>query len=111
MADRGRKHYNHIANQNKATNQARYREWIRSFTPTQIHEANNARLLLKKKKTSGSWTKLEDERLAKRPRNDFSYFVEDRFKSGDFAGMKLGEAAKLMGGEWRALSANEKQVS
>ncbi|KAL8929971.1 MAG: hypothetical protein Q9208_001115 [Pyrenodesmia sp. 3 TL-2023] len=105
-----REHYNHIANQNKATNQARYREWIRSFTPTQIYEANNARLSLKKKKISGSWTKLEDERLAKRARNNYSYFVKDRFKSGDFAGMGLAEAAKLMGGEWRALSANEKQA-
>ncbi|KAL8761151.1 MAG: hypothetical protein Q9184_002705 [Pyrenodesmia sp. 2 TL-2023] len=96
--------------ENKATNTARYREWIRSFTPTQIHEANNARLLLKKKNASGTWTKLEDERLAKGPRNAYSYFTQDRFKSGDFAGMKLAEAAKLIGGEWKALSANEKQT-
>ncbi len=112
MADRGGKHYNHIANQNKATNLARYREWIRSFTPQQIHEANCARVLLKRKTgTPRMWNKLKDERLATRPRSSFSFFLQDRYKSGDLAGMKIGDAGKLIGGEWKALGANEKQVS
>ncbi|KAL8897338.1 MAG: hypothetical protein Q9207_007260 [Kuettlingeria erythrocarpa] len=106
-----REHYNHIANQNKATNLTRYREWIRSFTPQQIYEANCARVLLKRKTPSPRmWNKLEDERLAARPRNAYSFFLQDRYKSGDFAGMKIGAAGKLIGGEWKALGANEKQA-
>ncbi|KAI4121538.1 MAG: hypothetical protein LQ338_006307 [Usnochroma carphineum] len=104
-----REHYNHLANQNKATNAARYGEWIRSFTPTQIHEANNARLQLKKKTKRTLWPKLVDERLVKGQRSSYNYFFTDRYKSGDFAGLKVSEASKLVGAEWRALSANEKQ--
>lgn len=31
-------------------------------------------------------------------------------QSGDYRGLKLGEAAKLVGREWKALSASEKKV-
>ncbi|KAL8826471.1 MAG: hypothetical protein Q9170_007387 [Blastenia crenularia] len=105
-----REHYNHIANQNKATNTAAYQAWIRSFTPVQIHEANNARQLLKKRRTKGQWPKLEDERLVKGPKSSYTFFHIQRYRSGDFAGMSVGQAAKLIGTEWRALSAEEKKT-
>ncbi|KAL8728809.1 MAG: hypothetical protein Q9181_005213 [Wetmoreana brouardii] len=104
-----REHYNHIANQNKATNAARYREWITSHTPSQIHEANNARNLLKRRTKSTSWPKLQDERLVTRLKTPYNLFYTHRYRSGDFAGMKVTEAAKLIGSEWRGLSAGEKQ--
>ncbi|KAL8696398.1 MAG: hypothetical protein Q9201_007676 [Fulgogasparrea decipioides] len=104
-----REHYNHIANQNKAANAAQYREWITSHTPSQIHEANNARILLRRRTKGTLWPKLQDERLVTRLKNSYNLFYTQRYRSGDFAGMKVTEAAKLIGSEWRGLSADEKQ--
>ncbi|KAI4141036.1 MAG: hypothetical protein LQ341_003628 [Variospora aurantia] len=104
-----REHYNHIANQNRATNKRQYGEWIRSFTPIQIRQANTARVQLKKK-TKASWPKLWDERQVKRFRNTYNFFLTARHKSGDFAGVPFVEASKLIGREWKALSADEKKA-
>ncbi|KAI4091440.1 MAG: hypothetical protein LQ344_004132 [Seirophora lacunosa] len=86
-----REHYNHIANQNRAVNARQYGQWIRSFTPVQIHQANLARLQLRRK-TKKMWQKLEDERLVTGLRTSWSFFVAARFN------------------EWRALSADDKKV-
>ncbi|KAI4106570.1 MAG: hypothetical protein LQ339_003030 [Xanthoria mediterranea] len=103
-----REHYNHIANENKASYDSTYRNWILSHSPMVILEANAARVALKKRMMSPK-TKLHDERLVKRPRNAFSKFSVQRHLSRDFAGMKLGEAAKLISAEWRAMSENDKK--
>ncbi|KAL9594666.1 MAG: hypothetical protein Q9219_006904 [cf. Caloplaca sp. 3 TL-2023] len=105
-----RENYNHTANQNKIINKAKYQEWIRSFTPTQIREANNARNTLRRR-AKGRWFRLHDERLVKRPASPYTCFVTGRFRSGDFAGLAVTEAAKLMATEWRALSVDEKKAS
>ncbi|KAL8749411.1 MAG: hypothetical protein Q9199_007703 [Rusavskia elegans] len=105
-----REHYNHIANHNKASYDSTYRNWILSHSPIQILEANTARVALKKRsKSPRSWPKLRDERLVTGLRTSFAAFNAQRHRSGDFAGMKLGEAAKLIGAEWRALSENDKK--
>ncbi|KAL8645099.1 MAG: hypothetical protein Q9210_006894 [Variospora velana] len=104
-----REHYNHIANQNRATNKRQYGEWIRSFTPIQIRQANAARAQLKRK-TKAGWPKLGDERQVKRFRNVYSFFLSARYKSGDLAGVPFVEASKLIGSEWKALSADEKKA-
>lgn len=46
----------------------------------------------------------------KQPRNGYSYFSTDRFASGDFAGISMGECGALIGKEWHALSENAKKV-
>ncbi|MCJ1336039.1 hypothetical protein MMC09_001314 [Bachmanniomyces sp. S44760] len=101
--------YNHIANQNKLTNQSEYRKWIESHTPEQIHQANLARRNLTRRKIKGYGYKLQDDRLVKRPQNSYISFAADRYASGDMHGIKLVEASKLIGAEWKGLSAAEKQ--
>lgn len=103
-----RKHYNHIANQNKAANATAYRKWIESHTPTIIHEANLARQHLKRLGVSVS--QLQDHRQVKGLRNSYSFFLQQRMQSGDFRGLKTVEGAKLVGREWKGLSAGEKKV-
>lgn len=111
-------HYNHIANENKAANQAAYSEWVASYTPEQIRKANNARRLLKRKtatadgkKSSGrGLTPIKDDRQIKRPNSAYFKFGIERRESGDFKGIPLGEAAKLITKEWNELSAGEKKV-
>ena len=104
-----RKHYNHIANQNKAVNAKAYRQWIESHTPTVIYEANLARLRLKK--LGQSFSQLHDHRQVKGPRSSYLLFYQQRTQSGDLKGLKVSEASKLVGREWRGLSASDKKVS
>ncbi|KAL8687322.1 MAG: hypothetical protein Q9218_006469 [Villophora microphyllina] len=105
-----REHYNHTANQNKATNAAEFRKWIESYTPSQINLANNARMALRKRDGAKTWPKLQDERLVTTAKRNFILFYTERYKSGDFKGIPVQEAAKVIGGEWRALDAAEKRL-
>lgn len=117
-------HYNHLANQQTEERRAEYKRWIESHTVAEIRAANNARIRLRKiwetkatsegKAPAGSsqrfTAKLHDERAAKLPVRAHSFFLQDRYASGDMKGLKLGDAVKLINNEWKALSASEKQV-
>lgn len=81
-----------------------------AFTPLQIKEANLARLKLRKIYKSLSAPILHDDRLVKRPASPYMFFVQERFATGDFSGIAIGEAGKLMGTEWKGLSASAKKV-
>ncbi|KAH9212586.1 hypothetical protein DL95DRAFT_524951 [Leptodontidium sp. 2 PMI_412] len=106
--------YNHIATKNAADNQAALKEWVESYTPDQIRLANNARralrLLSKNGKRVKSLPAIEDERLPKRPANGWALYTGHRWASGDFKGIKLSDAAKLMKKDWEALPASERQA-
>ena len=79
--------------------------------------ANIARAYLRRKYKEDKvgkgqrWKKLEDDRLPLLPRSAFFRFAHDRRESGDFKNIPLTEGAKLIGQEWKALSASEKKVS
>lgn len=109
-----RERLNHIANENKAKNEAAFKQWLSSYTPKQIKEANNARQALKRasKKAGGhkQFNHIQDSRLVKQPTSAYSYFLVERNASGDFSGMKIAEIGGLMGREWKALSASDKKV-
>lgn len=57
------------------------------------------------------YAKLQDDREVKRLKTSYNYFSTERFKSGDFSGITVVDAAKRIGQEWSALSAAEKKVS
>ncbi|CZR61082.1 uncharacterized protein PAC_10978 [Phialocephala subalpina] len=102
---------NHIANQNKTANVVAYKQWVESHTPDQIRIANNARLALKKKlnKTSG-YPAIKDSRLPKRITNARALFTKDRYASGDFKGISLSDASKLLSSDWNSLSPSERKA-
>ncbi|KAF2761794.1 hypothetical protein EJ05DRAFT_496688 [Pseudovirgaria hyperparasitica] len=108
-----REAYNHTVNQNKADNTAAYEKWVKSYTPEQIRIANAARSslrrLAKASKKPVSYRLIHDERAPKRPATSYTSFATDRYSSGDFTAIPMTEAGKLMGEEWRALNASEKQ--
>ena len=105
---------NHVANENKSKNEATYKKWLLQHTPAEIKAANVARNQLKKQaKKDGTKKRLrhiQDERLVKQARAPYTYFLADRFASGDMKNMKLTEIGTLIGREWKALSAEEKKV-
>ncbi|RMZ79117.1 hypothetical protein DV738_g3455, partial [Chaetothyriales sp. CBS 135597] len=109
-----RERLNRIAGENKAQNEAAYKEWVQSHTPLQIKQANHARDLLRQearklnKKTS--FPRIKDERLPKLPQNQFSLFLQERFQSGDLKGQSIAEAGKRVAQEWKDLSPTEKKA-
>jgi hypothetical protein len=54
---------------------------------------------------------IDDERRVKRTRSPWSYFFGERMHSADMKGIALKERTRLASDEWKALSAEEKQVS
>lgn len=110
-------HYNHIANEKTAAKRAEYQAWVNSHTPEQIRIANNARAQLRKKlggtnekrKQHAHTAKIHDERHVKKPSSAYILFSKERWASGDLKGITATESAKLIGNEWKALSASEKK--
>ncbi|KAJ9606798.1 hypothetical protein H2200_008808 [Cladophialophora chaetospira] len=109
-----RERYNHEANQNKAKNEQAYKRWVQSHTPAEIKTANNARrLLTKKAKAAGKKTTyraIKDDRHVHQPMTSYTYFSKARNDSGDLNGMSISERGKLVGQEWKALTAAEKKT-
>ncbi|KAL9094289.1 MAG: hypothetical protein Q9165_003429 [Trypethelium subeluteriae] len=119
-----REHYNHLVNEKKASDASKHREWIHSYTPERIRQANKARASLIRRLTTTSpnpghkkYPKFQgrvialipDDRTVKGPRKAYTYFTLDRHQSGDMKGVPVTEAAKLIGNEFKALTASEKQ--
>ncbi|KAI9769456.1 MAG: hypothetical protein M1835_006708 [Candelina submexicana] len=102
-------HYNHIANQNRATNEAAYRKVVEAHTPEQIRSANHARRLLKRKyKIRQSVKPIQDERQVKGPSSCYNIFFKERVDSGDLKHMAIADMGKLVGSEWKRLAKEEK---
>jgi hypothetical protein len=107
--------YNHEANQNKAKNEQAYKRWVQSHSPLEIKLANNARRLLNKQAKAANKKKhinaIKDDRHVKSAIGPYTYFYIDRNASGDLNGMTVAERGKLVGREWKALSAAQRKVS
>lgn len=87
------------------------KEWTESHTPEQIRLANNARLLLKRKTgKTRSYSPLKDSRIPKRAVSGFVLFAADRWASGDFKGVKVGDSAPIIRREYLALSDVDRKV-
>ncbi|KAF1951464.1 hypothetical protein CC80DRAFT_597405 [Byssothecium circinans] len=108
-----KEHYNHLANERTAAKRAEYQAWIKTHTPEQIRQANIARNYLRRKATTPSrrrrYTPLQDDRLLTAPAPPYIRFSQERRKSGDLKSIPIGDASKLIGTEWNALSVSEKQ--
>lgn len=105
---------NHIANENKAKNEATYKKWLSQHAPAEIRAANNARnqlkALAKKDGKTKAYRHIQDERLVKQARTAYIFFTQDRFASGDMRNMRIAEVGPLIAREWKALSPAEKKV-
>lgn len=111
------KHYNHLATERTAARRVEYRTWVYSHTPEEIKDANKARAKLRVKlplsksgRRKSHTLRIPDDRAVKQPRTPFVRFVMDRHTTGDFKGITLSNASKLLAAEWKALSVSEKKV-
>lgn len=69
--------------------------------------------MTKKAKEAGKkklYRAIKDDRIVHGPMAAYTYFFKARNDSGDLNGMSVGERGKLVGQEWKALSAAQKKV-
>ncbi|TVY78473.1 Non-histone chromosomal protein [Lachnellula suecica] len=104
-----REAFNHKASQNKLSHEVAIKKWAATHTPEEINAANNARNQLRKL-TKHNWTPIPDTRIPKRPTTPYIFFFKERRSSGDFKGIAVGAATKVIATEWKALSAGERKV-
>jgi len=87
---------------------------LASFTPEQVKEANNARLQLRRDAKAHNSKKtyplIKDERQVKRGRGPYTYFLTERFASGDMKGITIKEAGPLIAQEWKATTGAARKV-
>lgn len=101
---------NRAANEAAEENKKAYKKWVESYTPMQIREANNARRQLKAKLVNYNKGQIQDDRAVATPASAYIIFFKERYATGEFKNMSTTEAAKLVGAEWKALSASSKEV-
>lgn len=115
LAPEEREQLNHTVVGNKAQNESAHKQWLLSFTPKQIKDANTARLALNRQSKSNGIKKriprIQDDRLVRPVTSAYIYFFAERCASGAMNGMKVKEIGGLIGKEWKALSASSKKVS
>lgn len=113
--------YETKAASNAGANAREHRAWLQKHSPDEVRVANNARTQLsriasqpvpagRKHQLTRAYHRLRDERVSKRPQTPYSIFFNERLASGDFQGVKMSDAAKEAGTEWKALSEAEKKV-
>ena len=112
-ANRTMQRLSQIAESNRTSYKASLASWVKSFTPLQIKEANEARKKLRRKlKTKKrQFPIIRDERQVKRPKSAFMMFLEELNGSGDFAHLKVAERGAEAGQRWKRLTESEKEVS
>lgn len=90
-----------------------YEAWVKSHTPDQIRMANLARNKLRTKagiKYGAKWPLIKDDRLLVQPSSSYALFLGDRMATGDFRHISLGDATRLIAGEWKSLDEGQKKV-
>ncbi|KAL3485905.1 hypothetical protein BJX62DRAFT_242479 [Aspergillus germanicus] len=99
------------AEANKIANEAAYEAWIKSYTPNQIREANNARRRLAQLKVTKRASLLKDNRLVKQPTGSYFFFLADKREAGSGIGKKMTEETSYFAEEWKSLAPAEKEAS
>ncbi|KAL2134765.1 hypothetical protein VTI74DRAFT_10921 [Chaetomium olivicolor] len=97
------------ANENKVANEVALRNWIDSYTPLQIRQANQARLLLKRKYNVNSKHQLPDDRFPAKACNPYIMFVKSRTHAPDLEGVHYQTKLSMIAKEWKALSDAERK--
>ncbi|XEU98721.1 hypothetical protein FSHL1_004008 [Fusarium sambucinum] len=90
---------------NREKNQENYKAWVEAHEPARIHLANKSRRRLAFL-TGKPEKPIIDERLPERPKGSYAMFVTENHSR--FASAGRHEVFKLLGEEWKQISAAEK---
>ncbi|RAL11551.1 HMG-box domain-containing protein [Aspergillus homomorphus CBS 101889] len=102
------------AEENKAKNEEAMAKWIKSYTPTQIRDANKARRRLARltgKKGTKHTMQLEDPRLVSRPLVPFAQFVKTQMQEDlGLASLPIKDRMRRIAESWKSVTPEEKEV-
>ncbi|PYH81946.1 hypothetical protein BO82DRAFT_354111 [Aspergillus uvarum CBS 121591] len=105
--------YERIAEENKKLNEQLMADWIKTYTPAQIRDANIARRRLVKLtgKRQSRLSLIEDPRLVARPLHPYALFTKTQILEDPHLGnLPLAERSQRISALWKALSPEEKKV-
>ncbi|RAK82322.1 HMG-box domain-containing protein [Aspergillus fijiensis CBS 313.89] len=104
--------YARIAEENKKLNEKIMADWIKSYTPAQIRDANKARRKLTKLtgKRQSRLTLIDDPRLVARPLHPYAHFTKNRFQDPHIASLPMSERSPRISAEWKALAPEERKA-
>ncbi|KAF3392954.1 hypothetical protein DPV78_009549 [Talaromyces pinophilus] len=97
-------------------NGEKMREWVHSYSPLRIKQANAARKLLPKymakheKSPIIKLSPIHDDRQVKRPVSAFLWFFKERVATGEYRGLPVTEISERVKAEWLNTSDSEKQL-
>ncbi|EED24041.1 HMG box protein, putative [Talaromyces stipitatus ATCC 10500] len=97
-------------------NEKKLKEWIHSYTPLRIKQANAARKLLPKYMTKHEkspiikLSQIPDDRQVKRPVSAFLWFFKERVATGEYRGLPVRDIAERVKADWANTTDSEKQV-
>lgn len=99
-----------IAQANKVTNHAAYEEWVKTHSPLQIKNANDARRNLRRRlNRHRKFSAIRDERQVKGTRSAYVIFCTEQRATGNFDHLKGGAVFTRIAEDWRKLGENERQ--
>ncbi|KAE8372917.1 hypothetical protein BDV26DRAFT_273128 [Aspergillus bertholletiae] len=108
LSQEEREHLAAVAESNKNANATAYNEWIKSYTPLQVKDANLARVKLTRL-TKKKYPPLRDDRLVKRASSSYVIFYLERTGQGDFKHMAVKDISARVAEEWKGLTESEKE--
>lgn len=86
------------------------KNWVDSHTPWEIHVANRARMVLRRKYNVSARKTIPDPRYPKQPQTPFGIFLKAQHETRDFGDVTFTEAMSQIGAEWKKLTPEERKV-
>jgi hypothetical protein len=84
---------------------------VLTFAPSEIRQANLARLMLKRRFKNYTKPLIRDGRIPRRPSTAPLRFYKERWASGDYVHLSAPEVVKLLVKEYKDLSPEQKKVT
>ncbi|RAL00369.1 HMG-box domain-containing protein [Aspergillus ibericus CBS 121593] len=108
ISEAERKKFVAAAAANKEAYEESLKEWVKSYTPLEIKQANAARRRLAQIQNK-KFFPIHDARLVKRAKIAYLFYAESRHQAGDLKHMPVPERGVQIAEEWRGLTDAEKQ--
>ncbi|KAK6515441.1 hypothetical protein TWF506_007776 [Arthrobotrys conoides] len=115
ITDAEKKTWSDRAAEETIKKKAQYAQWLAKQNPFDIEAANNARRSIRgyreKKGIKGSrpTSKIKDDRLVKRPRTAWIFFMQDKYHTGLVENVGPKEKMAKLAEAWKATTATEKK--
>ncbi|KAK4158142.1 hypothetical protein C8A00DRAFT_39527 [Chaetomidium leptoderma] len=98
-----------VGRQNKVANDVTYRNWVDSYTAQEIHDANLARHLLRRKHSAKIKPTIDDPRFPNKHMSSYVAYMKSRFHAPDLEAHTGQVRFTKIAAEWKQLGAEERK--